>query len=57
MKLVDVILLSMALVFLVIGIDQSIKYGIQASYWAFMFSVGFLFWYQYLYKARKEGKK
>ncbi len=57
MKIVDVVLLSMALVFLVIGVDQSIKYGIQASYWAFMFSAGFLFWYQYRYKARKEGKK
>jgi len=57
MKIVDVVLLSMALVFLVIGVDQSIKYGIQASYWAFMFSAGFLFWYQYRRKARKEGKK
>jgi hypothetical protein len=53
MKLPDVILLSLALVFLVIGIDQSITYGIQASYWAFMFSAGFLFWYQYRYKTRK----
>jgi hypothetical protein len=57
MKFLDVLLLSMALVFLVIGIDQSIKFGIQASYWAFMCSAGFLFWYQYRYKARKEGKK
>lgn len=57
MKLPDVILLSLALVFLVVGIDQSIAYGVQASYWAFMFSAGFLFWYQYRYKTRNKPKE
>jgi len=47
MKLLDVIILVCGFVCLIIGIHQSILFGIAASYWIFMFSMFLLFLYVY----------
>jgi len=36
MKLIDIVILSSAVVFLIIGIDQIMKVGIADAYWAIM---------------------
>lgn len=46
MKLGDVLILSLALAFVIIGIHQSLTVGIGGSYAIFMFAVGLLFWFQ-----------
>jgi Na+/melibiose symporter-like transporter len=52
-----VVLISFAVVFFIIGVDQSLRYGVQFSYWAFMLS-GFAFlWFQYLKKKEEEKGK
>jgi predicted benzoate:H+ symporter BenE len=43
MKLPDVILLSLAIVFLIIGIDQIITLGLGSGYWAIMLALLFFF--------------
>jgi uncharacterized membrane protein len=47
MKLMDVVLLSLAAVFAIIGIYEAMKLGIGQAYWAVMVSFGFLFYYNY----------
>ena len=47
MKLLDVVILVLGFVCLIIGIHQSILFGIAASYWIFMFSMFLLFLYTY----------
>jgi uncharacterized membrane-anchored protein YitT (DUF2179 family) len=39
MKLLDILLIGLSIAFLVIGVDQSIAYGFQQSYWAFMLAL------------------
>jgi len=51
------IVLMLAIALLIIGIHQSMRNGIANSYWVFMFSVGFLFYYQYLNKYVPEKEK
>lgn len=46
MKLLDVLILSLALAFSIIGIHQSMTVGIGGSYFIFMFAAGLLFWFQ-----------
>ena len=46
MKLLDAILFSVALAFIVVGIHQTMVNGIGFSYSFFMFAVGLLFWFQ-----------
>jgi hypothetical protein len=46
MKLIDAILFSVALAFIVVGIHQTMVNGIGFSYSFFMFAVGLLFWFQ-----------
>lgn len=46
MKLADVLILSLALAFSIIGIHQSMTVGIGGSYFIFMFAAGLLFWFQ-----------
>jgi hypothetical protein len=53
MKLVDILLLGLALVFIIIGIDQSLVYGFQKSYWAFMLSLTLFF----AFNLRRNRKK
>lgn len=57
MKLLDVILFSMAVVLFVIGIHQSMTVGIAESYFIFMFSIGFLLLYSYRKGKQKQEKK
>lgn len=52
-----VLLLSLAVVFFIVGVHQSFYFGIQASYWAFMLA-GFSFLgMQYLKKKEEEAEK
>jgi hypothetical protein len=46
MKLLDAIIFSVALAFIVVGIHQTLVNGIGFSYSLFMFAVGLLFWFQ-----------
>jgi hypothetical protein len=46
MKLLDAIIFSVALAFIVVGIHQTMVNGIGFSYSLFMFAVGLLFWFQ-----------
>jgi hypothetical protein len=45
MKVPDIILLSLSVVFLIIGIDQIIVLGFSHGYWAIMISLIFFFVY------------
>lgn len=45
--LVDTIILSLGVALFLIGIHQTMYVGIKASYWIFMFSTGFIFWFRY----------
>lgn len=47
MKLTDVLILSLALAFSIIGVHQSMTVGIGGSYFIFMFAAGLLFWFQF----------
>ncbi len=52
-----VVLLSLSVVFFIIGVHQSFYFGIQASYWAFMIAgLGFL-GLQYLRKKEEEEEE
>ncbi|MDN5204461.1 hypothetical protein QQ008_23915 [Fulvivirgaceae bacterium BMA10] len=46
MKLSAIIIFSLAVVLFVIGVHQTILYGVGNSYWIFMFSFGLLLLYQ-----------
>jgi hypothetical protein len=50
MKLKDVLILSVAVVFAIIGIHQTMVIGIQHSYWALMLALILYF----VYNLRKE---
>jgi len=50
-KLSDVLLLSLAVVFLIIGINEMMTLGPSKGYWAVMLSVAFFF--LYLYRKKK----
>jgi hypothetical protein len=45
MKLIDIIFLALAVVFLIVGIDQIIVLGFTKGYWAIMLSLIFFFVY------------
>lgn len=52
MRLPDVILLSLAVFFLIIGIDQVITIGFGKAYWAIMLALIFFF----VYNLRRRKK-
>lgn len=54
----EIILLAFSLVTFVIGIHQSLFYGAVNSYWLFMFTLGFLFWFKLVRdkNEKAEGK-
>jgi predicted benzoate:H+ symporter BenE len=52
MKLPDIILLSLAVVFLIVGIDQIITLGLGNAYWAMMLALVFFF----VYNLRRRKK-
>lgn len=43
MKLVDVILLSLSIAFLIMGVHQTIRVGFGNAYWALMLALVFFF--------------
>lgn len=47
MKLVDIILLSLAAAFVIIGIYEMMALGIGQGYWAIMLSIALFFYYGY----------
>lgn len=51
-KLPDIILLSLAVVFIIIGIDQMIRLGFGSAYWAIMLSMILFF----VYNLRRRKK-
>jgi len=53
----DVILFSLAVVLFVIGVHQTMNFGIAASYFIFMLSLGMLFLYRYRSAKRKAEEK
>ncbi|MFM7429780.1 MAG: hypothetical protein ACKO1F_07760, partial [Flammeovirgaceae bacterium] len=52
MKLIDIVLLSLAAGFAIIGIYEAMKFGFGEAYWAVMLSLGLFFFYNY----RKKKK-
>jgi len=46
MKFFDVVLISLMVVFFIIGIHQSIIFGFGNSYWIFMLTIVMLLWYK-----------
>jgi hypothetical protein len=53
MKLADVLILSLAVVFIIIGIYEIIRFGIGSGYWSIMLAVLMFFIFNY----RKQSKK
>ena len=52
-NLVDIIVLSLSVVFLIIGIHQTVTVGFGQAYWLFMLSIAALL-YQQIRKAKKK---
>ena len=52
MRLSDIVILSLGVVFLIIGIDQIITLGLGHAYWAIMVAMVLFF----IYTFRKEKK-
>lgn len=52
----DTILFSLAVVFFIIGVHQTMNFGIAASYFIFMLSLGMLFLYRYRGAKRKASE-
>jgi len=53
MKLLDTLIFSFAILFMLIGIHQAMTVGYTASYWLFMLALSALLWYQ----VRKKNQK
>jgi hypothetical protein len=51
MKLIDVLLLSFAVAFLIIGIHQTMTLGFGKAYWAIMLSV--ILYFVYILRKKK----
>lgn len=47
MKLTDVLILSLAAVFTIIGIYEIMRFGMGSGYWGVMLAVVLFFWYNY----------
>lgn len=47
MKLVDILLLSLAVVFIIIGAYEIMTVGIGPAYWKLMLAIGLFFFYTY----------
>ena len=55
MKLIDTIILSLAVVFIIIGIYEIITKGIGHAYWAVMLAIILFFVYNYRKNAAKKS--
>jgi hypothetical protein len=47
MKLVDIVVLSLAVAFIIIGIYETMTHGISFAYWSIMLSTGLFFLFVY----------
>ncbi len=56
MKLPDIIILSLAVAFLIMGIHQVMTVGFQQNYYIFMLAIGMLMWFQLRRIKAKENK-
>lgn len=54
MKLIDVMLLGVAFMFIIIGIDQTIVLGFSKGYWAFMLALMSFFLFNYRKSKRQN---
>jgi len=54
MKIQDTIILSLSVALFLMGVHQTIKFGIMYSYWLMMLSVALLLWYNL---RRQKNKK
>ncbi len=57
MKLLDTIIFSLAILFMLVGLHQGMTVSYAASYWLFMLAMGMLLWYQYRKKNRKKEEE
>ncbi|HAA13064.1 MAG TPA: hypothetical protein DCE41_15775 [Cytophagales bacterium] len=57
MKLLDVLILVFASLFLMIGVHQGLQFGWGNSYFFFMFSVGLVFLYSYRRQQRVQAEE
>lgn len=55
MKLIDVLLMAAVIIFLTIGVHQSISHGFAQSYWVFMLALAA--WFTYGYRKNKREEK
>ena len=55
MKLADVLLLGLTIMFLIIGIDQTLILGFNHAYWAFMLALVAFFTLTYRKSRRNAG--
>jgi hypothetical protein len=55
MKLLDILLIGFTIMFLIIGLDQTLVLGFKNGYWAFMAASVTFFAFTYRKSARKAG--
>ena len=53
MKLADILIISLAFVFLIIGMYEMMALGPENGYWSVMLAVALFFWFQ-IRKKRQE---
>lgn len=56
MRLLDSVLISLSLVFFIIGVHQVMTVGITYAYWLFMLSLICLFWHNMRRRKAQEKK-
>lgn len=56
MRLLDSLLISLSLVFFIIGVHQVMTVGITYAYWLFMLSLICLFWHNMRRRKTQEKK-
>jgi hypothetical protein len=55
MKLPDILLIGFTIMFLIIGLDQTLVLGFRNGYWAFMAALVTFFLFTYRKGAKKAG--
>jgi hypothetical protein len=45
--MLNTVILALSAGIFIIGVHQSMKFGMAYSYWIFMFSIALLLWYNY----------
>ncbi|MFZ6000964.1 MAG: hypothetical protein ACOYW3_10675 [Bacteroidota bacterium] len=56
MKLTDAIILSLSVVFIIIGIYETMKWGIGHSYWSLMMATLLFFYFNYRKRTRSNSQ-